>query len=52
MKFNETDNVKTIEDEIKYKTTKISSFKSRLIDIQLSLKKENAKKEQIITEMN
>ena len=52
MKFNETDNVETIESEIKYKTTKISSFKSRLIDIQLSLKKENAKKEQIITEMN
>jgi len=52
MKFNETDNAETIEDEIRYKTTKISSFKSRLIDIQLSLEKENAKKEQIITAMN
>jgi len=50
--FNETDNAETIDNEIKYKTTKISSFESRLIDIQLSLEKEKAKKEQIITEMN
>lgn len=49
LKFNETDNVEVIEDEIRYTTTKISSFKSRLIDIQLSLEKENAKKEQIVT---
>jgi capsular polysaccharide biosynthesis protein len=48
MKFNETDNVETIGNEIEYKTTKISCFKSRLIDIQLSLEKENAKKEQIV----
>ncbi len=48
MKFNETDNVETIENEIKYKTTKISNFKSRLIDIQLSLEKEKVKKEQIV----
>ena len=52
MKFNETDNVKTIEDEIKYKTTKISSFKSRLIDIQISLEKEKARKEQVVTAIN
>jgi len=59
MKFNETINDETINDEIleleneiNYKTTKISSFESRLIDIQLSLEKEKAKKEQIITEMN
>ena len=52
MKFNETDNVKTIEDEIEYKAIKILTFKSRLIDIQLSLEKEKAKKEQIITEIN
>ena len=52
MKFNETDNVETIGNEIKYKTTKISCFESRLIDIQLSLEKENAKKEQIITSIN
>lgn len=52
MKFNETDNVETIEDEIKYKIIKISSFESRLIDIQLSLEKEIAKKEQIITAIN
>lgn len=52
MKFNETDNVETIEGEIEYKTTKILDFKSRLIDIQLSLEKEKAKKEQIITEIN
>ena len=49
LKFNETDNVEAIEDEIRYTTTKISSFKSRLINIQLSLEKENAKKEQIVT---
>ena len=52
MKFNETDSVKTIEDEIKYKTTKILNFKSRLIDIQLSLEKEKARKEQIVTTIN
>ncbi|PKP55365.1 hypothetical protein CVT91_15865 [Candidatus Atribacteria bacterium HGW-Atribacteria-1] len=52
MKFNETDNVETIEDEIEYKAIKILTFKSRLIDIQLSLEKEKAKKEQIITEIN
>ena len=52
IKFNETDNVETIENEIRYKTTKISSFKSRLIDIQLSLEKENAKKEQIVAALN
>ncbi len=52
MKFNETDNVETIGNEIKYKTAKISSFKSRLIDIQLSLEKESAKKEKIVTVLN
>ena len=52
IKFNETDNVKTIEDEIEYKTTKILGFKSRLIDIQLSLEKEKAKKEQIVKAIN
>ena len=52
MKFNETANVKMIEDEIKYKIEKVLSFKSRLIDIQLSLEKEKARKEQIITTIN
>ena len=52
MKFNETSNVKTIEDEIEYKTTKILDFKSRLIDIQLSLEKEKAGKEYIVTEIS
>ena len=52
MKFNETSNVKTIEDEINYKAVKISSFKSRLIDIQLSLEKEKAGEEYIITALN
>ncbi|MBA7563116.1 hypothetical protein ES708_04769 [subsurface metagenome] len=52
VKFNETDNVETIGNEIEYKTTKILCFESRVIDIQLSLEKEKAKKEQIITEMN
>jgi len=52
IKFNGTINVKTVEDEINYKTTKISSFKSRLIDIQLSFEKEKAEKEQIITALN
>ncbi len=52
IKFNETDSVKAIEDEIKYKTTKILDFKSRLIDIQLSLKKEKAGKEYIVTEIS
>jgi uncharacterized protein involved in exopolysaccharide biosynthesis len=47
IEFNETGYVKTIEDEIEYKATKILSFKSRLIDIQLSLEKESAEKEQI-----
>ena len=36
MKFNENDNVETIENEIRYETAKISSFKSRLINIQIS----------------
>ena len=52
MKSNETNNVETIESEIKYATTRISNFRSRLIDIQISLEKENAKKEQIITAIN
>jgi len=52
IKFDETNNVKTIEDEIKYKTTKILDFKSRLIDIQLSLEKEKAGEEYITTAMN
>jgi polysaccharide biosynthesis transport protein len=47
IEFNETGYVKTIEDEIEYKATKILSFKSRLIDIQLSLEKESAEKEQV-----
>jgi capsular polysaccharide biosynthesis protein len=47
IEFNETGYVKTIEDEINYKATKILSFKSRLIDIQLSLEKESAEKEQV-----
>ena len=49
LKFNETDNVKTMEDEIEYKTTKILDFKPRLIVIQLSLEKEKAGKEYIVT---
>ncbi|GAG60482.1 unnamed protein product [marine sediment metagenome] len=52
IKYNETDNVETIEDEIEYNTIKILDFKSRLIDIQLSLEKENAKKEQIVKAIN
>ena len=52
IKFNETDNVEAIEDEIKYKITKILDFKSRLIDIQISLEKENAKKDQILKALN
>ena len=54
MKFNDVSvsNVKTIEDEINFKAVKIQSFKSRLIDIQLSLEKEKAKKEQIIKALN
>jgi polysaccharide biosynthesis transport protein len=47
IEFNETGYVKTIEDEIEYKATKILSFKSRLIDIQLSLEKGSAEKEQV-----
>jgi len=52
IKFNETDNVETIESKIKYKMTRMSSFESRLIEIQLSLEKENAKKEQIVAALN
>jgi len=52
MKFNDVSNVKTIEDEINYKAVKIANFKSRLIDIQLSLEKENAEKDQIIKALN
>ena len=52
IKFNETDNLKAIEGEIIYKTTKILNFKARLIDIQLSLEKEKAGKEYITTAIN
>ncbi|MCJ7651051.1 MAG: Wzz/FepE/Etk N-terminal domain-containing protein [Candidatus Lokiarchaeota archaeon] len=52
MKFDETGNAKMIEDEINYKISRILSYKSRLVDIQISLEKENAKKEQIITSIN
>ena len=45
IKFNETSNVEMIEDELMYKITKVLSYKSRLIVIQLSLEKENTKKE-------
>ena len=47
MKFNETGNVEMLENEVVYKIVKILSFKSRLIDIQLSLEKESAEKEQV-----
>ena len=52
MKFDENDNVETIKNEMTYETAKITAFKSRLINIQISLEKENAKKEQIITAIN
>jgi capsular polysaccharide biosynthesis protein len=52
MKFNENDNVETTGNEIRYETAKITGFKSRLINIKISLEKENAKKEQIITAIN
>jgi len=52
MKFNETSNVEMIEDEITYKIIKILSFKSRLVDIQLSIEKEKVIKEQIVTTIN
>ncbi len=52
--FSETinDEILELENEIIYKTTKISSFESRLTDIQLSLEKEKVKKEQIVTTIN
>ncbi len=52
MKFNETDNVELMEDEVIYNTTEILYFKSRLVSIQISLEKEKARKEQIITLIN
>ena len=52
LKFYETDNIITVEGEIEYKATKILDFRSRLIDIQLSLEKEKAGKEFIITEIS
>lgn len=64
IKFDETINVEIIEYEVMYKIKNIlsygvmykieniSSYQSGLFDIQLSLEKEKAKKEQIITEMN
>jgi len=48
MKFNETDNVEITEYEVMYKIKNILSYQSVLFDIQLSLEKEKAKKEQII----
>jgi len=48
MKFNETDNVEITEYEVMYKIKNILSYQSGLFDIQLSLEKEKAKKEQII----
>jgi len=59
MKLNETINDETIndeilelEDEVMYKIENILSYKSRLVDIQLSLEKEKAGEEYIITAMN
>ncbi len=52
IKINKTSNVKMIEYEVMYKVEKMLSYESRLIDIQLSLEKENAKKEQIVTAIN
>lgn len=50
LKFAEQDFFEIEEKVVKFNET--ISFKSRLVDIQLSLEKEKAKKGQIITEMN
>ena len=52
IKFNETSNVEMIEYEVMYKIEKMLSYKSRLVDVQLSLEKEKAGEEYITTAIN
>ncbi len=46
-KFNETNKIEILDKEIKGKAAKVLDYELRLADIQLSLEKESAKKEQI-----
>jgi capsular polysaccharide biosynthesis protein len=52
IKFNETSNVEIIEYEVMYKIEKMLSYKSKLVEVQLSLEKEKAGEEYIITAIN
>ncbi len=50
--LNRTSNVEMIEYEVMYKIEKMLSYESRLVDVQLSLEKEKAEEEYIITAIN
>ena len=47
--FNETNKIEILNKEINGKAAKVLEYELRLADIQLSLKKESAKKEQVTT---
>ena len=46
-KFNETNKIEILDKEIKGKAAKVLDYELRLADIQLSLEKESAEKEQV-----
>jgi uncharacterized protein involved in exopolysaccharide biosynthesis len=50
--FNETDKIEIVENEIKGKAAKILNHELRIADIKISLKKEKARKEQVIISLN
>ncbi len=52
IKLNRTSNIEIIEYEVMYKIEKMLSYESRLVDVQLSLEKEKAGEEYIITAIN
>ena len=50
--FNETNKIEIVENEIKGKAAKILNHELRIADIKISLKKEKARKEQVIIALN
>jgi len=50
--FNETNKIEIVENEIKGKAAKILNHELRIADIKVSLKKEKARKEQVIIALN
>ncbi len=52
LKFNETNKIEILENEIKGKAAKVLNYELMVADAKLSLEKEKAKREQFIVELN